>query len=239
MNNNTSYKERIWELDFLRGLALILMIYFHVIYDLYAFYNFNLNLDSGLYYMIGKASAILFILVSGISCLLSKSSVKRGTIVLLCAVLITVVTYFFVPDAVIVFGILHFFAISMIISKPFKKLNSILLLILGTAIILLSIYFINDIKPASNALFPLGIVNTKFTSADYYPLLPWFGVFLYGIALGKIFYPKKKSIFKTKFKNTPINFLGKHTLLIYMIHQPLISGILYVINYFFKIIVTR
>jgi uncharacterized membrane protein len=215
------------------------MIYFHVIYDLYAFYDFKLNLDSGLYYMIGKVSAVLFILVSGISCLLSKSSVKRGFTLLLCAVLITVVTYFFIPDAVIVFGILHFFGISMIISKPFKKLNSIPLLILGTAIILLSIYFIDDIKPASNAFFPLGIINSKFASADYYPLLPWFGVFLYGIALGKIFYPKKKSIFKIKFKNTPINFLGKHTLLIYMIHQPIIAAILYVINYFFKITVAK
>lgn len=230
MENTNHYKERIWELDFIRGIALILMICFHILYDLSVFSNFKLNLDSGLYFLIGRASAILFILVSGMSCLLSKSSVKRGFIVLLCALLITLATYYISPDDNIVFGILHFFAISMIISSPFKKLNSIVLLILGTVIILTGTYLFKYIKPAGNALFPLGITSTSFSSADYYPLLPWFGVYLYGIAMGKILYKEKKSVIKIKLKNTPVNFLGRHTLLVYMVHQPVIITILYLIN---------
>ncbi len=235
MNKVTHIRERIWELDFLRGLALILMIWFHILYDLNAFYNFKFNLDSGIYYMIGKSSAILFIILSGISSNLSKSNVKRGFVVLVCAILITVVTYIISPDLVIVFGILHFFGISMIISGVFKKFNKYFLIVSGIVIVLASLYFLPCIKPSGNALFPLGIVNDKFRSSDYYPLLPWFGVFLFGIALGKIFYKKKESVLKLKYLNTPLNILGRHTLIVYMLHQPVIAASLYVINYFFNI----
>lgn len=88
-------KTRIWELDLVRGIALLLMIYFHIIYDLKEIYNFPVTYGSGVNFYIGKISAILFILVSGISVSLSRSNIKRALKVLIIALVITVVTHIY------------------------------------------------------------------------------------------------------------------------------------------------
>jgi len=92
---HTHSKSRIWELDFLRGIALILMIYFHVIFDMKEFFDYPVSYSIGINYYIGKASAILFMLVSGISCSLSRSNIRRGLKVLGIALAITLVTHLY------------------------------------------------------------------------------------------------------------------------------------------------
>ncbi|UWV46411.1 DUF1624 domain-containing protein [Acetivibrio thermocellus] len=67
-----------------------------------------------------------------------------------------------------------------------------------------------------------GFYNDKFASADYYPVFPWAWAFLFGIVLSRLFYREKKSIFKFTIKENPIGFLGRNSLLIYLIHQPII-----------------
>ncbi len=236
MNKSTPAKGRIWEVDFLRGLALLAMVYFHIIFDLKELYGLNISYGSGFNFFAGKFSGILFIFLSGISSLLSRSNVKRGLKVFLCAICITITTYLYSPGFAILFGILHFLGISMIISTLFKRFDKYLLILAGTAVIFLGISYIPEINISRNFLFPFGIANSSFKSSDYYPLLPWFGIFLYGMAAGKILYTKKKSIFgiDLNFKYNIINLLGRHTLLIYLAHQPLILLVLAVVNHFFK-----
>lgn len=222
-------KERIWELDFLRGIALILMVYFHAVYDLKEFYNYPISYDEGMNFYIGKASALLFMLISGISCSLSKHNINRGLKVLGIALTLTLATHLYNPNYGIKFGILHFLGISMLLYPLFSTINRYLLLLIGTTIILLGT-FLSKVNMTVDYFFPLGLTTDSFISSDYYPLLPWFGVFLYGIALGKLFYAKKQSLFNFSLKDNLIGRMGKKTLILYLIHQPLTLLILALIS---------
>lgn len=215
-NNN-----RIWEIDFFRGLALILMIYFHLIFDLKEIYGYYIDYTTGFNAFTGRAAGTLFILLSGISCTFSRSNVKRGLKILGLAILISIVTYVYNPDMIIWFGVLHFLGISILLYPLFKKLNLNLLVIIGTIIFVLG-NTVTKITPEFDYFFMFGITSSKFTSADYYPLVPWLGIFIYGIALGRVLYKEKKSILDFKIGNNIISWAGKHTLPIYVIHQPLI-----------------
>jgi uncharacterized membrane protein len=78
---------------------------------------------------------------------------------------------------------------------------------------------------------PFGIIIDTFSSFDYFPLLPWFGVFLGGAALGKWLYADRKSLIKRQLPAGIINLAGRRTLLIYIVHQPIFLGILYVLGW--------
>jgi len=228
--NSLNKKERAWELDLLRGIALLLMIIFHVVFDLRDIYSYPVYYDRGIFYYVGKVSAILFMLISGISCSFSRSNVKRGIRVLLIAMVITLATYLFDPGLIIKFGILHFLGISMILFPLFNGLNKYFIFIIATLIIIVGNFF-STLTVPFEYLFPIGLMSSSFTSSDYYPLLPWFGVFLYGVAFSKIIYREKKSVFNFKVKDNPLLFMGRHTLAVYLIHQPLI---LLILNLIFK-----
>lgn len=221
--------QRIWELDFFRGIAIILMVTFHVCFDLGDIYNYPVNYSAGVIYYIGKASVILFMLIAGISCTFSRSNVKRGLKIFLIAMIITLVTHLYSPSLGIKFGVLHFFGISMLLYPLFDKLNKYWLITVGILIIAAG-SFMSGVTVQSEFLFPIGLISSNFSSSDYYPLFPWLGVFLFGIALGKILYKERKSIFHFSIKGNPISFLGKHSLLVYVIHQPIIILILTLIS---------
>jgi len=229
---NTENRKRIWELDFFRGIALIMMIYFHVIFDMKEFFNYPVNYSSGINYYIGKASAILFMLISGISCSLSRNNVKRGLKVLGVAMAITLATHLFNPDFGIKFGILHLFGVSMLLYPLLQRLNKYMLFLLGTLIIVLG-NVLSKISVSFDYLFPIGLYSDSFISSDYYPLIPWLGVFMYGIFLGKLLYTEKQSLFNFSIGPNIISMAGKRTLFVYLIHQPAIMLFLTMINYIF------
>lgn len=208
------------------------MIFFHLIYDLNYYYHIPVRYDSGFIYYLGKAAASMFIFISGISCTLTRNNVKKGVILIFWALLVTAVTYVAVPGSNIFFGILHLLAVSTLLFPIFSRINPYLLLPLGT-IIIISYLFTAKITMPNNFLSPLGLLGETFSSVDYYPLLPWFGPFLYGIALGKLKYKERKSLFP--FKPGGKNFLdllGQHSLTIYLLHQPILLVMLYTIFYF-------
>lgn len=216
---------RIWEIDFLRGIAIILMTTFHIIFDLSDIYGLPINYRGGVIFYIGRTSAILFMLIAGVSCSFSKSNFKRGVKIFIIAMIITLVTQLYDASLGIKFGILHFFGISMMLSPLFIKLNKYWLLFIGT-LALIAGALMSGVIVQSQFLFPIGLISSTFSSADYYPLFPWLGVFIYGIALGKILYHERNSLFKFSLKNNIVSFAGKHSLLIYVVHQPLILLIL-------------
>jgi uncharacterized membrane protein len=226
---NKKSTNRIWELDFLRGIALLLMIYFHIIYDLKDMWNYPVSYSSGINFYIGKLSAVLFIIISGISCSLSRNNLKRGLKVFGIAMAITIVSHLYGSEFGIKFGILHFLSICMMLYPLFGKLKWYLLILVGTALISLG-FLLDDIKVSFDYLFPFGITSLAFSSSDYYPLLPWMGIFLYGNALAKLLYAKKTSLFSFTIKPNIISWLGRNTLLIYMLHQPVIIAIIYILR---------
>jgi len=235
--DKTKENSRVWEIDFLRGIALLLMIYFHLIFDLKEIYNFNVDYTTGFNAFTGRAAGTLFVLLAGVSCTFSRNNLKRGLKILALAILITLVTYFYNPDMIILFGVLHFLGISILLYSFLRKLDVISLAILGTVIFILG----NPVKNITldyDYLFIFGLTSDKFVSADYYPLIPWLGIFIYGIVIGKLLYKEKKSIFsfnvKFNVERNIISWLGRHTLPIYMLHQPLL---ILLIGLFKKIVV--
>lgn len=224
----TYEQKRIWEMDFFRGIALILMIIFHLVFDLKEFAQVSVNYASGFYYYVGKIAGISFIILAAISCYFSKSNMKRGLQILGMGIAITIVSHIYNPSYGIKFGILHFLGISIIIYPIFKDVNKWFLLVLGTLIIILGNYF-KLINMPFDYLFIFGLTGDLFVSADYYPLLPWFGVFLYGIFIRQILYSEKKSLFSFHPRNNIISTLGRHTFIIYLVHQPLILLIIWAV----------
>ena len=229
--------KRLWEVDTTRGIAIIMMIISNFILDLAVFAGQNINITSGFWLYFARLTAFLFIFIAGLSLTLSYSRTGknfrkyflRGIRIFGWGLLITLLTWFVFPQNTIWFGILHLIGLSIIISYPFLKMKK-LNLIIGLLIVFLGFY-LDKIIIDSPWLIWLGLKHQGFSSFDYVPLLPWFGVFLIGIFLGNILYPEGKS--KLKFSDFSdkliIRFLtkfGRNSLFIYLIHQPILIGLL-------------
>ena len=216
---------RIWEIDFLRGIAILLMVVFHTIVDLTDFYQYPFQYVSGFWYLEGKASAVLFMFLAGVSTTLSSDSFRHGLRILGWGMLLSVITYFYDANTYIRFGILHFLGVSLLSSRYVKRLTPALLILISLCSIGLGVsasgYYLN-----SSYLLPFGWITRDFVSMDYYPLFPWYGVFVIGVAAGKLLYKEKRSLFSFAW-NSPVSLLGRHSLLIYLIHQPILLALLY------------
>ncbi|WP_378954896.1 heparan-alpha-glucosaminide N-acetyltransferase [Pelosinus sp. sgz500959] len=224
---------RIWEIDFIRGLAIILMIIFHFIVDLKDFYSYPLDYLSGFWYLEGKLSAIIFMLICGVSSTLGKKSTRHGIKVFLWAMLLTLVTYLYNENYYIRFGILHFLGISLLSAHFIRRLPIYGLIILSCTTLIIGTTF-SDQYISNPYLFPIGLRSNSFISMDYYPIFPWYGVFLSGIILGKSLYGDKKNFSVPKLSHhqpeVVISWLGQHSLAVYLTHQPILLLLLYLFH---------
>ncbi|MCD6108701.1 MAG: DUF1624 domain-containing protein [Thermoplasmata archaeon] len=247
---NILYKRRFWEIDFLRAIAIFMMITFHIVFDIDYFKNYNLVSPYNFWWYFARATATLFLTLVGISLTLSYSRIIhlsknrdfrkiyikyiiRGMKIFSWGLLITFITFIFLRKGTILFGILHLIGVSIILAYPLLKFR-ILNLITGVFFILLGL-FISNFYVEYPWLIWLGVKTTNFYTFDYFPVLPWFGVVLIGIFLGNIFYPNYKRSFKLPdlSKNLMVKhlcFLGRHSLRVYLIHQPVLIGVLYMVG---------
>jgi uncharacterized membrane protein len=223
---------RLVEIDFFRGIAILLMVIFHTIFDLSFFYGWSLNYLDGFWYYQGKSSAILFMLLSGTSSILSRNSVRRGLTVFSIGLLITLVSYVYSPDMYIRFGILHLLGIGMLTAPLFSRYSALLLIVIGTLTIAIGNEFSYLTAPTAY-LVPFGIKPPNFTSLDYYPLFPWLGLVIYGMAAGRLLYADRQPLWPSAASYRPIcwlSSLGRQSLLVYLVHQPIILTFLYIVN---------
>ena len=230
---NKPANERIWEIDVLRGLALLLMIVYHLCYDLSVFFHMPINYQTGVFSVLGKTAAMSFILVAGISTSFSRHNFKRGLKLIAWGMVIFTVMYVTVPGANIIFGILHFLGVCLVLYPVYKNIQPLFLFFAG-ALIWLGGQYTYLVSTDTNWLAPLGFHASTFSSVDYFPLFPWLGLFLWGAAIGKLIYPQSKSLFNSSgwLLLRPVEILGSHTLAIYLLHQPIIMGVLYLITHF-------
>lgn len=238
-------KERLWEIDFLRGINVILMILFN--YSFALSYLSIYALDAGFlyWYVFPRLIGGLFIFLAGLSLTLAYNQNKkskgvfrkfslRGLKIFGYGMLITIVTFLTFPSAFIIFGILHLIGISILLGQfflKFKKLN----LFLGLLMIVLGFYMQNFRIDCSCFLW-LGLMPKNFYTFDYWPILPWFGVTLLGIFFGNLLYKNGKRSFKIKdFSNNFItrflDLLGRNSLIIYLLHQPLLILLLLALGF--------
>ena len=229
-------KKRIWELDALRGLAIIGMVAVHLIYDLIELFRVWEPRNPWLFYLAQDWGGVIFLLLSGICVTLGSGPVKRGLLVFGCGLLISGVTLgmyllaFADRGIIIYFGVLHCLGTCMILWPVFRKCPHWLLAILGGTTAAAGLYLINRVRIEAWWLVPLGIPCYGFSSPDYFPLLPNLGYFLLGAVLGRTVYRKKESLLPGVNAYGPVlGFLcwcGRKSLWIYLLHQPILVGII-------------
>lgn len=234
---------RVFLLDEIRGFAIICMVIYHAMYILKSQFGLDVPIFFESWFnIIRDIFAGMFIFISGIMCRYSHDNVRRGAICFLIGMVITFVTPFFMENP-IRFGILHMLGIAMILYGVFSNILEKIPPLIGIVIFAaLAAYTWNTSngytgfegflkwnipEAATNAdvLFPLGIISDTFGSGDYFPLMPWFFVFLAGSYMGYWF---KNGSMPRMFYRSHCRWLasvGRVTIWIYIIHAPILLGI--------------
>lgn len=236
---------RFLELDLLRGLAIVLMIVAHILWDLDYFKLVSLN--EGVYkYFQFSIPPVFFFLVGlclavsshrivgrGWSYLVKRGFLRGGKVFVLGLVL-SAFSFVLFPDKPIIFGVLHCIGLSVVIATPLLKLRwaaaPLGLGLVGLGVLVWSVPVVDPSLP----LFVLGFHPTDvwYLTLDYFPLLPWFGVVLFGLGMGDVLYRENKRRFSIpefahRKSARSVSWVGQHSLAFYLAHQPVIYAILW------------
>lgn len=231
-------KERVYGLDWLRGIAVLGMVLHHALFTweqvAYMFgdpVTFEV-LETGTFWVLQEIFVCLFLLISGICTAYSRNVLRRGAIVTGAALLITLVTAVLLPligveGLNIWFGILHMIGFSMLLyglfTCPKRWVGAC------AALVLFLIYLITvncvDSAFARGVLTVIGFPQKGFYSADYYPILPYFFVFLAGTFLGPAVRERRFPAFFYEKRVRPLEWVGRHSLWVYLAHQPILFGL--------------
>lgn len=222
--------KRIVEIDFFRGIAILLMMIFHTVFNLSYFFGMDIEFTRGFWYYEGKLSALMFIFIAGISSNFSKRTTKRGLMIFALGMLLTFITFLLDRKMYIKFGILHFMGTGYLLSPLLKKLETGISLFMGLIIIITGDIFYK-ITVVSPYLYPLGLMGKDFASLDYYPLFPYMGVFILGIVFYRLVYLRGNRVLSINLKPNLLSETGRYSLIIYLVHQPVILGLLYISKY--------
>lgn len=235
-------KKRYHLLDGIRGLVLISMILYHATWNLVYIYDMDWKWYMGKgAYLWQQSICWTFILLSGFCWSMGNKPLKRGIQVFVSGILVTVVTLLVMPYNRVVFGVLTLIGSCMLLMIPLRKLldkvkpeigliGSLALFIISRNVNggYLGFETWNILKLPTDwysNLFTtyLGFTDPSFFSTDYFSLIPWMflfvtGYFLYGVCDNQHVLQKQILTIKLPF----LDFLGRHSLLIYLLHQPIL-----------------
>jgi uncharacterized membrane protein len=225
--------------DAARGIAIAMMVVYHLMFDLDYFGGYAIESTSGFWALFADATAGTFLFLVGVSLAISYSRATagrpgrnlfgkyllRGIRILAYGMALTVVFLVF-GMGVVAFGILHLIGVSIILAYPLLRYRYVNLF-LGLSIIAVGVYIrIEGLSSETSWLLPFGVVPENLVMPDYRPLLPWFGVVLLGLFAGNVVYGdgKRPALFagKAPAAARPLLPLGRNSLFIYLIHQPIL-----------------
>lgn len=233
-------------LDELRGLDLISMMLYHGMWDLVYLFGVSAPWYGSWQGELWQQSICwVFLLLSGFCLPLGRHPVKRGAMVFGCGALVTAVTLIFMPADAVWFGVLTLLGSAMIITGLLEKWLEKVPPVVGLAGSFFLFYFTRHAADgylqlghwlitlpgflyANYFTAYLGFYPFGFFSADYFPLIPWLflfwtGFYLYHLVGKERLEPLHRSVCP------PLGWLGRNSLLLYLLHQPVIYGVLTVV----------
>jgi len=229
---------RIRAIDALRGAAICMMIVYHAAFDLNWFHIISADFNHDRFWLSFRDLIVSsFLLLVGVSLVLAsragispKRFWNRIALVGACAILVTVGSYVTFPKTFITFGILHCIVVSSILGWPLVRFPRAALMV-GVVVIVAGVAIgvpLFDL-PLLNWV---GLMTHKPPTEDYVPLLPWLGVVLVGISIGWWLLERRMHDLRQISRASPkwLTWLGRHSLLVYMIHQPIMMGLLRVLH---------
>ena len=225
---------RIAELDAARGIAILCVVAVHVFAFGKQFGGWTFEWTP-FFYAVKQYGGAFFVLLAGVCVTLGRRSLKRGAIVFLFGMVLTgLTTWLYLSgqedeSVLIQWGVLHCLGTCMMLWPPFRKTPVWLRAVLGTVIVALGYYLRFQVHVMNPWLFPLGLRTWHFVAMDYFPLMPHLGWFLLGSCLGNTVYKERQPLIPS-LKPGVLAFCGRHSLAIYLVHQPL----LYVIFRFWR-----
>lgn len=236
-------------LDTVRGVCILSMVAYHGMYDLVDIFGLPSAWYTGLPGYIWQQSICwTFILLSGLCWQLSRRHVKRGLLLVGCGAAITLITWLVMPSQRILYGVLNLLGLSALLliplDKVFRKIpawaglvGALLLFALTKNVARGSLGFEGLVLCqlprwlyATDLLAVVGFPSPSFWSTDYFPLLPWFFLFCAGYFLWSLLdkSPRAKELLRPGLR--PLSFLGRHSLVIYLIHQPALMAVFTVLG---------
>lgn len=219
--------DRIELIDAWRGFACLCMIVYHLAFDLcqfgfapWAFF------ESTPMFALERFVAWSFILCAGISCRLSRGNIRRGLICAAAGLLVVAGSY--IASAPIRFGILQFLSAGMLLyglTAQWLPLERDAVPVVCLVLYGLSKWVTDCMEVNTRWLFWLGFRYDGFVSYDYFPLLPYIFLFALGVWLGGYILRHRDARVLTMPMAPVLRTVGRHTLAIYLLHQPLLYGI--------------
>lgn len=229
--------------DMARGVAILLMFVYHFSWDLtfFGYAQFRLFEDPK-WIWFARIIAGMILFVMGVAQVLarrrgvtSRSFLRRFGMIAAAAALVSAATFTVDPRTYIFFGILHHIAVASVILLFVIRLPTIMVLALAL-ICLAAPTFLAGPALSVDWLLWLGLITVWPESVDYVPMLPWFGVPLLGVVTGRLIF--KQGAVPALFDYQPVTLLprlvylcGRHSLLLYLIHQPILFGGLYIVSF--------
>ncbi|HEY3177392.1 MAG TPA: heparan-alpha-glucosaminide N-acetyltransferase [Casimicrobiaceae bacterium] len=225
---------RVPSIDAIRAIAVLAMIAYHFCFDLRYFGVINADFEHDRFWL-GARTVILssFLLLVGVSLVLADATPasrarfwRHAVMIAACAVLVSAASYALFPRTFIWFGVLHAIALTLVLARPLVRYPRVAL-VAGLIVIGAGLAFSH---PAFDqfALGWIGFMTAKPYTEDYVPLFPWAGAVFCGVAVGHALVRNRFAVLAS-FAQPPhwLAWLGRHTLAVYMLHQPILLGVLW------------
>lgn len=245
MNQTETKRNRLQKVDLFRGLALIGMVIYHFTWDLsYFSYIAPSAPIHGLFVILARSVASCFLFTAGFSLYLAHCErvhwhafFRRLFIIISAAFLVSVASFLVMPQGFIYFGILHEIAVTSVIALLFLRTPLVLNLVTIVVVLIAPLFFKSEIFNAPYLLW-IGFSTYPRPSFDYVPVFPWLSAGLAGVTAARIvhyfdgFCYLKQGI-RPHWLNIIITSMGRHSLIFYLVHQPVLFAVIYCFSLIF------